>query len=59
MLKMMILLLTVCLLSGCAISETSKGGGRGAFWGRRTEADGTEYLRIGSSQIKVRSANNR
>jgi hypothetical protein len=59
MFKLTILLLAVCLFNGCALSDTSKTGGRDAFWGRRIEADGTEYLRIGSSQFKTRSKKSR
>jgi uncharacterized lipoprotein len=56
MFKLTILVLTVCLFSGCAMSNKTKSGARGAFWARRVEADGSEYLRIGVSEFKTRSA---
>ncbi len=59
MFKMTILLLAVCLFSGCAIANNSKDADRAAFWGHRIEADGTEYFRIGGSEIMTRSANKR
>jgi hypothetical protein len=48
-----ILLLAICLFSGCASSSTSRKDTRDAFWGIRSELDGTEYFRIGSVLIKT------
>ena len=54
-----ILLLAICLSSGCATSSTSHKDTRDALWGRRTESDGTEYFRIGSLLMKTRDAHSR
>lgn len=60
MFKMAILLLTACLINGCAISDTSRESAqRGAFWGHQVERDGTEHLRIGDMLIKTRDADSR
>jgi hypothetical protein len=48
-----ILLLAICLFSGCATIPTSRTETRDAFWGIRSELDGTEYFRIGSVLIKT------
>ncbi len=56
MFKMTILFLTVCLCSGCTISPRNNTVAPNAFWGRRVEADGTEYLRIGGSEFQTRTA---
>ena len=49
-----ILLLAICLFSGCATTSTSRNDTLDAFWGLRTETDGTEYFRIGSLLIKTK-----
>ena len=49
-----ILLLAICHFSGCATTSTSHKDTRDAFWGLRTETDGTEYFRIGSLLIKTK-----
>ncbi len=49
-----ILLLAICLFGGCATSSTTGKNTRDAFWGSRTELDGTEYFRIGSLLIKTK-----
>ena len=49
-----ILLLAICLFSGCASSSTSRKDTRDAFWGIKSESDGTEHFRIGSLLIKTK-----
>ena len=49
-----ILLLAICLFGGCATYSTSRKDTSDAFWGSRTELDGTEYFRIGSLLIKTK-----
>ena len=49
-----ILLVAICLFSGCATSSTTGKNTRDAFWGYKTELDGTEYFRIGSLLIKTK-----
>ena len=54
-----ILLVAICLFSGCAISPTAHQDKREAIWGRKIKSDGTEYFRIGDLLIKTRGAQSR
>lgn len=56
-----ILVLIVCLFTGCAetVSSKSSTSNKPAFWGRRIKQDGTEYFRIGKLLIRTKSGPSR